>query len=85
MKTKQVQIPETLFLDLLRVHLGQLEDEDIEQRIRRGLQAKLDAMTARDTYTRYKTAGTDAEKEAARQEYLDLRGVPESFRRKETT
>ncbi len=34
----------------------------------------------RELYTKYKTAPTEEEKEKARKEYLDRRGVPESFR-----
>ena len=41
---------------------------------------KLDAMVMRELYTKYKTAPTEGEKEKARKEYLDRRGVPESFR-----
>ena len=45
-----------------------------------GLEKKLDAMVMRELYTKYKTAPTEEEKEKARKEYLDRRGVPESFR-----
>ena len=38
------------------------------------------AMVMRELYTKYKTAPTEGEKEKARKEYLDRRGVPESFR-----
>ena len=40
---------------------------------------ELDAMVMRELYTKYKTAPTEEEKEKARKEYLDRRGVPESF------
>ena len=77
---KNVQIPETLFVDLLKLHLLDLEDPDIEIRIRKGLQAKLDALTRRQHYTDSKTAPTPEQRERARQAYLDERGVPEDFR-----
>ena len=48
--------------------------------IKQGLEKKLDAMVMRELYTKYKTAPTEEEKEKARKEYLDRRGVPESFR-----
>lgn len=32
----------------------------------------------RELYTKYKTAPTDEEREKARREYLDKRGVPDS-------
>ena len=38
------------------------------------------AMVERELYTRSKTAPTEEEREKARQEYLDRRGIPEDFR-----
>lgn len=51
-----------------------------KKKIKQGLEKKLDAMVMRELYTKYKTAPTGEEKEKARKEYLDKRGVPESFR-----
>ena len=48
--------------------------------IRRGLEQKMDALAMRELYTKYKTAPSEADRERARREYLDRRGVPESFR-----
>lgn len=41
---------------------------------------KLDAMLNRQLYFQYKTAPTEEQREQARQEYLDRRGVPQSYR-----
>ena len=41
---------------------------------------KLDAMLNRQLYSRYKTAPNEEEREQARQEYLDRRRVPQSYR-----
>ena len=41
---------------------------------------KLEAMVRHEWYAKYKTAPTPEEREAARQRYLDERGVPQSFR-----
>ena len=41
---------------------------------------KLDAMLNRQLYSQYKTAPTEEQREQARQEYLDRRGVPQSYR-----
>ena len=54
--------------------------EELLPQIKQGLEKKLDAMVMRELYTKYKTAPTEEEKEKARKEYLDRRGVPESFR-----
>jgi len=37
-------------------------------------------MLNRQLYSSYKTAPTEEEREQARQEYLDRRGVPQSYR-----
>ena len=73
---KSVQIPYELFVDLVLYHLNGDFDEDI----RRGLEQKLDAMLNRQLYSQYKTAPTEEQREQARQEYLDRRGVPQSYR-----
>ena len=69
-KQKSVTIKETLFMDLVKYFLVNVrEDED---RIRLELQKKL--------YTKYKTAKSATEREAARQEYLEKVGMPKDFR-----
>ena len=75
---KSVQIPYDLFLDLAMYHLR--GEDAFEEDIRHGLEQKLDAMLNRQLYSRYKTAPTKEEREQARQEYLDRRGVPQSLR-----
>ena len=75
---KNVQISEELFVAIMRYFM--LEQVEMAPRIKQGLEKKLDAKVMRDLYTKYKTAPTEEEKERARKEYLDRRGVPESFR-----
>ena len=75
---KQVQIPQELFILLLRYHLME-EDSHVDE-IRIGLEKKLDAMVLRELYGKSKTALAETEREKARQEYLDRRGIPDSFR-----
>lgn len=77
-KMGNVQISQELFMQLLRFHL--IEDESCEKEIKQGLEKKLDKMVMRDLYGKFKTAPTEEERERARKEYLDRRGVPESFR-----
>lgn len=48
--------------------------------LNRAWSKKLDAMLRHELYAQYKTAPTEEQREQARQEYLDRRGVPESFR-----
>lgn len=75
---KQIQIPEELFILLIKYHLLDMEEEQSE--IKKGLMDKMDSITMRLLYSKYKIAPTEEEKQKARQEYLDKRGVPESFR-----
>ena len=75
---KQVQIPQELFVQLLHYHL--MEDDSNANEIRIGLEKKLDALVLRELYGKSKTALTEEEREKARQEYLDRRGIPNSFR-----
>ena len=67
---KQIQIPEELFMQLIK----------LQPKIKEGLESKLDSISMRLLYSKYKTAITEEEKQKARQEYLDRRGVPDSFR-----
>lgn len=75
---KNVQIPYELFLDLVLYHLR--GEDDYDEDIRQGLEEKLDAILSRRIYSEYKTALTEEQREKARQEYLDRRGVPPSYR-----
>lgn len=63
---------------LIRFHL--MEDVSCEREIRQELENKLDRMVMRDLYGKSKTAPTEEEREQARKEYLDRRGVSENFR-----
>lgn len=74
----QVQIPKELLLALFQYHLA--GNEDYLPEIEKALMEKLDNMVKRELYTKFKTAPTEEEQEQARKEYLDKRGIPESFR-----
>lgn len=75
---KNIQIPEELFIALMKYHL--LDMEVVQPEIKKGLMDKMDSISMRLLYSKYKTAPTEEVKQKARQEYLDKRGVPESFR-----
>lgn len=77
-KKKNITIQEELFIDLVKYFLADIRcDED---RIRLGLQEKMEAMVKRELYTKYMMAGTLEEREQARREYLEKVGIPENFR-----
>ena len=79
-----IQIPESLFYDILRYYLiaskGEEVPEELDKRVFNGLSDKVQKIADRELYTLYKTAPTEEEKEKARQEYLDRKGITESFR-----
>ena len=75
---KNVQISQELFVALLHYHLS--DENEYEEVIEQGLEQKLDAMLRHELYVFNETAPTEKQREQARQEYLDRRGVPESFR-----
>ena len=70
---KNVQISQELFVALLHYHLS--GENEYEEVIEQGLEQKLDAMLRHELYAQYKTAPTEEQREQARQEYLDRRGV----------
>ena len=75
---KMVQIPESLFIALMKYHM--LEMEECLPGIKTGLEEKLEAMVKRELYTKSKTAETEAEREEARKKYLDKVGMHRDFR-----
>ena len=75
---KMVQIPESLFVELMKYHV--LGIEDSLPKIKNGLEQKYEAMMRRELYTKSKTAETEAEREKARKEYLDKVGMHRDFR-----
>lgn len=79
-----IQIPESLFYDILRYYVitseGEEVPEELDKRVFSGLTDKVQKITDRELYTTYKTAPTEEEREKARKKYLDSKGIPESFR-----
>lgn len=73
-----VQITQELFLKLIKHHLCGIDG--FEDEIKAELQLKLDAQVKRELYSQYKTGSTEADREAARQKYLDKVGIPKNFR-----
>ena len=78
MKDKQIMISEQLFRDLYGYF--EFEQYDKAPRIREELNKKLESLALHETYTKSKTADSEEEREEARQQYLDARGIRRSFR-----
>jgi Mn-dependent DtxR family transcriptional regulator len=80
-KPKTVQISDELFMDLCRVILGGVDDPETVSRASRGLQDKLNRVVAHKLYeTMHDPTKSPQEREKARQDYLDSKGIPSSFR-----
>ena len=78
---QNVQISFKLFLELIQYHcISDDPDYELQQSIAKSLEKKLDDIVTREMYTRSKTAATPEEREKARQEYLDKRGIHKDFR-----
>ena len=58
---KNVQIPQELFMKLLRYHL--LDDDSCADDVKKGLEQKMNTMVERESYTKSKTAPTEEERE----------------------
>ena len=63
---KNVQVPQQLFMKLLRYHL--LDDDSCADDVKKGLEQKMNTMVERELYTKSKTAPTEEEREKSRQE-----------------
>lgn len=75
-----VQIPQELFLDLVRYFLLDDTSETRLNAIEKGLMDKLDKLARHQTYTASKVAETPEEREKARKQYLDMVGIHQDFR-----
>ena len=75
-REKQVQIPELLWTQLMAyVLVPELRDK-LDPEVRKGIEAKLDRQIAHDLYSKYRTAPSAEQKEKARREYLEKKGIP---------
>lgn len=79
-KAKKVTIPETLFVDMCKYLYS--DEPTVEQRkkIGKGIQQYLDNKVDRELYSMSIVAPTEEQREKARQEYLERKGIPKDFR-----
>lgn len=78
--SKNVQIPQELFFELVRYFVLDDVTEERYKAILGGIEGKVDQMVKHELYTASKTAKTAEEREHARKQYLDKIGMRESFR-----
>ena len=75
---KHLTIILDFFLSLIKYHIFEYYND--YEKIVKGLKEKYDRIANRNLYTKYKTAPTEEEKEKARQEYLNKKGIHSDFR-----
>lgn len=54
MTSNNILIEKDLFIELIRYHIGEIRDEDIEMRIYKGLEKKLNKIVKHENYTKEK-------------------------------
>ena len=75
-REKSIQIPELLWTQLMAYVLCPKMRDKLDPEVRKGIQAKLDRQLEHDLYSKYRTAPSKEQKEQARKEYLEKRGIP---------
>lgn len=77
---KTVKLEFNTFLALVRYFILDERTEELHEEIKKTLESKIDSMARHELYTQSKTAPTEAEREQARQKYLDSVGIHKDFR-----
>ncbi len=83
MANMRLDLTEEEFMLYYRYAAEKAAEEPVMRALYEKLEGKIEKMIDHDLYTQYKCAPTDEQKEAARQEYLERRGIPEAFRWKQ--
>lgn len=78
--SKQVQIDENLFINLYKIIVLDIQDENLYNNSKKQLDLKFNKIINRSLYSKYKTAETEEERNNARIEYLNSVGIPIDFR-----
>ncbi len=80
-KPRSILLDYDLFVDLYVYTCRHSEPDDLQyMRIETGVRKKLEAMMRHDLYSLYKSGTDDELREKARQEYLNVIGLSDSFR-----
>ena len=84
--SKNILLPVGAVVDVYKL-VFLLDDYELDEgtrkiavRVEDAIRKKVEAMEKRNAYAEYKTAATDAERETARQKYLDLAGIHPDWR-----
>ena len=78
---KNVQIPEKLFIELVKfVFFDAARNDELQSFLINELNKKIDKMAAHEAYSTYKNADSKDARESARKKYLELKGISTDFR-----
>ena len=81
LQKKNVQISLGLFVALARIVLFDDDDPELYELAKKGIESKFDSMYKHELFTKYHNKNlSPAEREAARQKYLDEVGMHPDFR-----
>jgi len=72
---KNIQIEAELFIELLNYFSDTESNAFMSDEIQKKLSEKLEKLINRELFTKYKRASTPEEREQARREYLEQRGI----------
>lgn len=79
---KEIKVSTDFYVDLINYFYpedGEFPDGYLAEKIRTQIADKMDRITTRDLFSKYKTAKTPEEREKARLEYLRERGISDNF------
>ena len=80
-RPKNIQISYELFLDMIAYISDHPDESDYRlDAISTAVNNKLEAMVRRDLYTVYKTGATSEIRAMAKEQYMDMMGIPSSYR-----
>lgn len=80
-KEKQIKISESLFINLIKYHLLEQTNVEIEEKIKSNLLEKMESIEKRNLYSNYKDNSlTTEQREKARRKYLNKIGLNDDWR-----
>ena len=78
---KQVKIPEDLFLTLVKYHLAGIDPEINEEKIKAGLQEKMNSLVRKQYFVEARFAADETQRKIAKEKYLDMISVKKTKER----
>lgn len=81
MKQKKIMIDENLFSQICQYFFLDHPEDELKKNIKQGLENKLNKIVEHELYSKsINSSLSENEREAARKEYLDMKGIPNDYR-----